>query len=505
MNWFKKALVPILLATFVFAFSISALWLGDDIFFALSVADGSWITSIQQVIPSQIAHYHLINGRIPAHFLCQLYLPFFGKTAFAISNALVYVALLLMMARLASIRYDDWKKIGLLACLILLGFRTKFTPTCQIGFPWMFALVTAFLLIIKKFGRQDPNPWKAWHLLWAIPFSFIAGWSQEALVIGVGIALAIYVILHIKEITLPQWALLFAFAAGAALLCLAPSAIGRVNETHSNTDLVSPILLSVAKLGLYLRTTYLLLILVLYLLIKKKASFKKLLSCAGFYWIVWSVMLLFNLLIGVFGNRQLFGMEFAAILIILKSMKEFRLFETPDPRPAENVILAVVSLFVVIIGIENTRFLKHHWAVYNTIISAYEVSEDGVVYYDFSASDVSARDTYPSDPFTWHALETLRWKLGKPDLQVIPRLCARLDETVTENRWERIAKGAIAVVLNKENLPEQILVRRSLFTRQLSDFMLDSTQPIYENDRCLVLLLYEKFPFVKHDDVVFVN
>ncbi len=505
MNWYRKAIVPILLAAFVFAFSIFALWLGDDIFFSLSIADGSWITSFRQVIPSQIAHYKLINGRIPAHFLCQLYLPFFGKTAFAISNALVYVALLLMMASLGSVRFDDWKKMGMLACLILLGFRTKFTPTCQIGFPWMFALVAAFLLILERFGRDHPRRWKVWHLMWVIPFSFIAGWSQEALVIGVGVALAVRVMRHFKQVTVSQWGMLFAFTAGAAMLCLAPSAIGRVNETHSDSDLLPPILLSLAKLGFYLRVSYLLLAWVLYLLISKRCTVRRLLSSAGFYWIVWAVMLLFNLLIGVFGNRQLFGMEFAAILIIFKSAKDLRLFEKPESRLAENVILAALSLCVLVIGIENTRFLKHHRAVYHYIESAYKTSDDGVVYYDFSAADVTARDTYPSDPFTWHSLETLSWKFGAPALRVIPGICAQLDRAGLENHWENIAKGAITVVLNKDNPTEQVAIHRSLFSKRLSDAILDTSQPIYENDCYKVFLLYEKLPFVKNVDVSFTN
>ena len=143
-----------------------------------------------------------------AHFLCQLYIPFFGKTTFAVSNAFVWVALLLMMASLCKVRYDDWKLMALLACLIWLGFRTKFTPTCQIGFPWMFALVAAFLLILRRFNKDNPARWSPLHLLWAAPFAFIAGWSQEALVIGVGVALGIFVLLNIRKVTWPQWVLL---------------------------------------------------------------------------------------------------------------------------------------------------------------------------------------------------------------------------------------------------------------------------------------------------------
>ena len=171
-TYWPALLILICLAIYVFVFSMWALWLGDDF------NDGSRAFTLRNIISSQINHYTSVNGRAVAHLFCQLYIPVFGKTIFAISNALLYIGLLLMMASLCSIKYNEWKMIALLACLIILGFRTKFTPTCQIGFPWMFALVTAFLLILRKFGKEQPNPWKRYHLIWAAPFAILAGWSQ---------------------------------------------------------------------------------------------------------------------------------------------------------------------------------------------------------------------------------------------------------------------------------------------------------------------------------------
>ena len=146
------------MAIFAFAFSYKALWIGDDITYAYNFKDGSQISSLNDVVVSQIEHYKSVNGRTVAHFLCQLYIPFFGQTAFAVSNALVWMALLLLMASLCKMKYSDWKQMALLACLLILGFRTKYTPTCQIGFPWMFTLVVAYLVILRKLGREQEEP-----------------------------------------------------------------------------------------------------------------------------------------------------------------------------------------------------------------------------------------------------------------------------------------------------------------------------------------------------------
>ena len=505
VSWYKRALVPALLAIFVFAFSLASLWLGDDIIYDYSFKDGTQITSLEQVIPSQVAHYHVQNGRIPAHFLCQLYIPFLGQTFFALTNALVYVLWLLLVARLCQIRLDDWWMMALISCLFILGLRTKFTPTCQIGFPWMFALVTAFLLIFRRLGATQAPRWSLWHLLWAVPVSFLAGWSNEALVIGVGAALGIYVLWHLKALRLSQWVVLAAFVVGAALLCFSPASVGRVGETHASSDLMPPIVLSLAKLAFYLRASYLMFALVLYLLLVRKISVMKLLESAGFYWIVWAVMLVFNLLIGVYGNRQLFGMEFASIIITVKYVRMFLFPEGQEERKARKLILGALVLCVLVIGMDNTRFIKHFREIYRTIDAAYKDSPDGRVYYDFSAADVTADDTYPSDVFSWHALESMSRAYGNnPALSVVPTLCRHLDQRASGNAWEQIAPGAIAIVIDKNNPPQRIGIKRTLLGRCIPDSEISVPSGlVYDDDRYTVLVVYEKMPLVKNSSVSF--
>jgi hypothetical protein len=494
------ATVPV----FVLVFSLMALWLGDDITYKYSFKDGTQISSLSDVVTSQIEHYKTVNGRTVAHFLCQLYLPFFGKTAFAVSNTLVWTVLLLLMASLFKVQYDDWKRMALLAFLIILGFRTKFTPTCQIGFPWMFVLVTAFLLILRKYDKENEHRWSAWHLLWAAPFAIIAGWSQEALVIGIGMALGVFILLNIRKVSWKQWILLACFAVGAALLCLSPATLGRTSETHGGSNLLPPAVLSFAKLGFYLRITYLMLAFLLYLRIFRKIKFKELFSNTAFYWIVWVVMLAFNLFIGVYGNRQLFGMEFAAIAIIVRYVQLYILPEKEKYKTAGTIVLAALALWVAVVAVANARFLNHHGKVLDYIDASYKESEDGMVYYDFSAKEVTFKDTYPSDVFTWYALNTLdRSYNSEKHLQVVPTLCAGLKQAVGANGWEKIAPGAIAVIIDKSNPPAGIKVRRTVFGHHLSDMWVGTEEPAFENDSNLVFLVYEKLPFVRHEAVIF--
>ena len=503
ISW-KALIIPAILAALVFAFSQSALWLGDEITYNYNFKDGSQITSMGEVVTSQIEHYKTINGRTVAHALCQIYIPFLGKTAFAVSNALVWLALLLMMASLFKIKFEDWKMLALLACLIFLGFRTKFTPTCQIGYPWMFALVTGYLLVLRKFSNEHQSPWKWYNLIWAAPFAFIAGWSQEALVIGVGAALGLMALLNIKKVTFPQWVLLVCFAAGALLVCLSPANLERSGGAPSSSTLLPPVIMSFVKFFFYLRITYLLIIFVLYLLISKRAKLKDLIYSVWFYWVIWAVMLAFNFFISVYGNRQLFGMEYAAIAIIIKYVQLYILPEYDKYKKASNILLAVLVAWVALVAVDNTRYLIHHDKVLNYIDSSYKASADGIVYYDFSAKDVTFKDTYPSDAFTWHALNSLGRSYGSQKrLQVVPHLCSGLNQSSKDNSWEKIADGATAIVIDKKNPPAGIIVKRSLLGRHFSDMWVNMDEPVFENENNLVVLVYEKLPLVKHDNVVF--
>ena len=314
--------------------------------------------------------------------------------------------------------------------------------------------------------------------------------------------------MHIRKVTLPQWILLVCFAAGAALLCLSPATLGRTGETHGGTNLLPPAILSLAKLGFYLRITYLMLILLLYLRIFRKIKFKELFSKASFFWIVWAVMLAFNLYIGVYGNRQLFGMEFAAIAIIARYVQLYIIPERKRYRTAGAVVLAALALWAVCVSVGNARFLIHHGKVVEEITASYALSSDGTVYYDFSKDDVTFKDTYPSDVFTWYALNTLGRELWQEyqhgALQVAPTLCAELNESPGENGWERIAPGAIAIIVDKTDQPAGIKINRSLLGRRhFSDLWVSTDEPVFENDINMVITVYEKMPFVRHENVIF--
>ena len=72
----------------------------DDYRYCFSYADGSRITSVEQIFPSMAAHRSSMNGRVIAHFLVQLFL-MLPKAVFNPVNALFFTLLVWLICRLA--------------------------------------------------------------------------------------------------------------------------------------------------------------------------------------------------------------------------------------------------------------------------------------------------------------------------------------------------------------------------------------------------------------------
>ncbi|MCQ2137440.1 MAG: DUF6056 family protein [Bacteroidales bacterium] len=469
---------------YVLYMGMNALWMGDDLLYQSSFATGGTISSIGEICQSQVAHYFCQNGRFVAHFLVQFFLCLLPQSVFAIVNAAVYVTFILLVLAALRIKPDDTKAIAVVSLLVLLCFQTKFTPTCQIGYIWMFSLIIGFVLLFQRFADHCSK----WNLLWLIPFSVIAGWSQEALVIGVGAALVYWWLNHLKAMSLSQWVMMILFGIGALVLCLSPATIHRTGSETGSVDFLSNGAYSIVKLLYYSRASYLIAGLCIYLLVSGKAKFKGLTTSDQGLWIVWVVMLAFNVIVGVFGNRQIFGCELAALLLTVILYRKYARVSS-----AVGVLIPLMLLAIFIPKmVFNARFLAEDRSVLEQLLQAEASCENGVVYYDFAAKNVTFKDTYPSDVYTWHVLNTLK-------LNVLPTVCENLSDvralTISEP-----ATGNITVTY-PDGSDQNVSIRRyiSLLGKEfnLNVSPLQSFHPAYIGDGGKVYVIYNKVPLTR--------
>lgn len=478
------------LFAYVLAMGLSALWMGDDLYYQYSFATGERITALGQILPSQVEHWFTQNGRFIDHYIVQTMLCLCGQVLFALANAIVYAGFALLLIKACRIPMNDWRYVAIVALMSLLGFQTKFTPTCQVGYIWMFSLIIGYVISFQKFAATSSR----WHLLWLVPFSTIAGWSQEALVIGVGAALVIYVIKNLKSLSINQWFMFFSFGAGALLLCLSPATIHRTGSVTGSVEFLSAGAYSIVKLLYYLRMSYLLLAVCIILLVSKRATFRQLIGAEPYLWIIWVVMFVFNILIGVFGNRQLFGMELAALILTVKYLRTY----FPSVKFATAAVVILLALFIPK-AISNADFLKQDNDYLTLLHKSYSSNPDGTVYVDMPARMVTFKDTYPSDVYTWHVLNTLgrRWKEDEgKDFRTLPTICSRL-EGISCNSIIESARGTLDIVLTPED-PRQVTVTRylRLFGKeiQLSSNPVQNNHPVYADEGHTVYTIYNKVP-----------
>lgn len=306
--------VSLLLATIIGLASAYVLWLGDDIDYGFFISTSIWdshgkIDSVVRFFQSQGNHYAFVNGRSVAHALVQLYCGVLGKITFAISNALVYIAFLWLLLKTARGRraISSPGVIIFAACAILLVFVTKMMPTTQIGFVWMFALN---LLWLKLFFSHRTLS-SCWTITGLSLLALLAGNGQEALTLPMSAALALWVVhkrFHIGK----RWVPLSVYWLGALLICCSPGTLSRANSMH--VSLPDTLL----YMAISLRATWALLLVLIAVAVLRPRMLRNIYRRNALWFNCLVTALVFNVAVGVYCNRQLFGLELCSLVILLR-------------------------------------------------------------------------------------------------------------------------------------------------------------------------------------------
>ena len=200
----------LMLAALVSYLSYVSPWVGDDIEYAYisSIKDTNGtnfpIHTLQDIFVSQYNHYQSTNGRTVAHCFVQYFCGIGG--------------------------HWDWKKprsVFVTLLLVLFAFNTGFTPSCQIGYIWMFCTALGALYI---FQRQPKLSF--FSALLVFLFSILAGWGQESLNFGLCVSFFVFFLLHFRQNKPARWLVLFGFGLGTLMICLSPGAWTRAAQSH---------------------------------------------------------------------------------------------------------------------------------------------------------------------------------------------------------------------------------------------------------------------------------
>lgn len=366
---FKLIVCFIVLAATIFAVSMAVVWLGDDIDYCYFITDSIWnsfghLNSITRFFASQANHYWYVNGRFVAHTLVQLFCGVAGKAAFAAANALVYCTFIYLILKICGVRslVNNVRAVVTCIAIVMLTFITKMMPTTQIGFVWMFTLNLLWLRLFLNHRHASVQQIAGICLLGAL-----AGNGQEALTLGLSASLGLWWLHHRCRIGKARTAMLVCYWAGTLAICLSPGTLGRA-ETMDVTFSQSMLYLAMS-----LRATYMLIITLLILRLRKRITLRQVYRQNALFINAMLVMFAFNIIIGVYCNRQLFGIELMALLVML------RILPRHSFASVCNIALVFAVAYIVWLQYRCIQQVKHE---YTEIEQFYSESDNGIVYYD---------------------------------------------------------------------------------------------------------------------------
>lgn len=226
-------IVLILLGILFYKLNTIANFRSDDYNYHFSFANGTRISSLMDVVNSQKAHYSMMNGRMPAHFLMQLF-TIYGKPIFNIFNAIVYMVYIILMSYMIT---KSWrlKPLTIIMLFIVMWF---YTPAYGQTVLWMDGsfnyLWTATIVLIAFLPYRNPKlyDYKINQFIFPI-IALIAGWCSETISAGLVFFqfwFILYWMYNKRKHVIPYVITMLMTFAGYCLMMFAPAQLKRLNN-----------------------------------------------------------------------------------------------------------------------------------------------------------------------------------------------------------------------------------------------------------------------------------
>ncbi|MCF0177705.1 MAG: hypothetical protein HUJ90_03685, partial [Bacteroidales bacterium] len=398
------------------------------------------ITSLADVFRSQYNHYISYNGRAVAHTIVQIFASLLGKHIFAICNGLIYCLLVYLIMRTVRVSWRNPLALLTTIGMCMLGLVEKYLPSTFVSYFYMPALVMAWLLALKNMRMKFSIP----KALIMFVFSVLAGNSHEAFSIPVTMALFVYLILYRREWNAMQIVMVAGFFMGIIIIALSPGSHGRVGNVF-NASVYHSILFYFSNI----RCFYLMLIVLVVLRLQKKISLRQILfDRANLFWIIVAASLLplSTWLFGHCGWRQLFWVEIASIIIMLRVLPRHEL-----PKWALAVLLLCVGLlYAYYVRLNNIRS-----ATLRDIVDTYAQTTDGKVYYDITTPHYYPENSLSPRLYYHHTFKAMNGEViarhpGAPPITVLPTCCRDLTPD-KPSQAIMIDDGACVFINNKQH------------------------------------------------------
>jgi hypothetical protein len=367
----KKLSYVILLITITVIIGLLQLWsaptMSDDILYRF-IWQTEWqsplepITSVGDVIKSQLVHYECINGRSILHFIGQVMINLIPEEGYKIINTLMFLLLIGSV-----VKYVSKEKVfyGIITALtfgllflVIKGFGTAFIWSMgSFNYTWSLLFTMAFLLLLRRLGKREIS----WSLVPLIPLSFLFGWTHEAIALPVSISIIAYIIIHRKDHLLHQTATycMFAYCLGMSMILSSPALWWRTDL--EGISLSQRLFYGCINIIFGIRISWILILSLLMIWFRKRQHFKDFISQHIYLLLAWLAAMGIVFVCGSTLDRVVICADFLAMLIVLQLWQGKWLLQY------QTVIIALIitiSIFTAIpafkLSYQNYQNYRYH-------------------------------------------------------------------------------------------------------------------------------------------------
>lgn len=344
----------------------------DDWHFAFIFRTDTRIKTLGDVLYSEYLHYLNYTGRTVPHFFVQLFDGILGKSVFNVFNAVILVLFL----HLLSSTFSDDKK-SRYACLSIFAFFF-FIVIRGFGdeFLWMsgacnYLWCATLLLLFHRLFLKEITSSYYYPLL--LIFGLLSGWTNESLVLGMVVGYLVYIWDNKGKINRLQAFMLIGFFIGVCFLVLSPAAYQRFLYNQKTAFSLSTTLSAYSQAFLYLvnlRILPFILLLSIVLYSIKKAETVRIFKKNKYLIICLIITLLFIVFTKENSDRARFGIEFFALLLLVRLLVIIKI---------PQGLLHIVNVCVLLICFYSLLFMHENYQEYKKVINQIEEGKELVL------------------------------------------------------------------------------------------------------------------------------
>ena len=338
------------------------------------------ISSIRDIITSQMDHYSTYNGRSIIHFLAQLFTGLLGKQVFNIVNVLVFAVFIWLMkrnvTRQTGIGINGFAlAVTLVLTLMMPRFKDVFLwMTGSINYLWSATAVLLFLFLYEKKHQLTAGR----SLFWLLPLSFLLGWTHEGISLPIAISMVFFNLLEIKKShhRTGLWMTVF-LLGGACIVALAPGTISRSGASHGITaSSVGLRIITGFLIISKLKVVYLALLLTVIAWFHNRNKTRNIISQNNYLILAALLSCAIVLLCGIRSPRSAFGLELFAMIYVLRLLGAF--VEQMRPHFIQ-LCTYVMTIGLVVFYILLLRHAIPTWQESQRLISQITQTSDGII------------------------------------------------------------------------------------------------------------------------------